>query len=60
MTEVGEYGLALEDMAGILAHGKTAITDQERDDMLGLARRMKMEEDKSSVSRALGGGPWAE
>ena len=28
VTEVGEYGLALEDMAGILAHGKIAITDR--------------------------------
>ena len=37
MTEVGEYGLALEDLAAILAHGKTAITDQERADMLALA-----------------------
>lgn len=59
MTEAGEYGLALEDMAGILAHGKTAITGQERDDMLGLARRVKMEEDKSSVSRALAACPRA-
>jgi hypothetical protein len=47
-------------MAGILAHDKTAIADQERDDMLGLARRMKMEEDKSSVSRALAACPRAE
>ena len=60
MTVVDEYGLALEDMAGILAHGKTAITDQERGNMLGLGRRMKMEEDKSSVSRALAACPWAE
>ena len=59
MIQVGEHGLALEDMAGILAHDKTAITDQERDDMLGLARRMKMEEGKSSVSRALAAGPRA-
>ena len=51
MIQVGEYGLALEDMAGILAHDKTAIAGQERDDMFWLARRMKMEEDKSSVSR---------
>lgn len=59
MTEVGEYGVAPEDMAGILTHDKTAITDQERDDMLGLARRMKMEEDKSCVSRALAACPQA-
>ncbi len=43
VTEAGEYGLALEDMAGILAHDKTAITDQERGDMLALAARMKLE-----------------
>jgi hypothetical protein len=60
VTQVGEYGLAREDIAGILAHDKTAITDQERDDMLGLARRMKMEEDKSCVSRALAACPRAE
>ena len=35
--EVGEYGLALEDMAGMLAHGKIAITGAEREDMLALA-----------------------
>ena len=42
MTEVGEYGLALEDMAGMLAHGQVAITDQERDDMLALAGQMEI------------------
>jgi hypothetical protein len=34
VTEVGEYGLALADMAGMLACGKIAVTDQERGDML--------------------------
>jgi hypothetical protein len=43
VTDIGEYGLALEDMAGMLAHGKIAITDQERSDMLALADRMKMD-----------------
>ncbi len=43
VVEVGEYGLALEDMAGMLAYGKIAVTDQERGDMLGLVRRMKMD-----------------
>jgi hypothetical protein len=43
VTEVGEYGLALEDMAGMLAHGQIAITDQERDDILALARQMEMD-----------------
>ena len=42
-AEVGEYGLALEDMAGMLAHGKIAITGAEREDMLALAGRMKLE-----------------
>ena len=45
VIEVGEYGLALEDMAGMLAHGGIAITDQERGDMLALAGRMKAEGD---------------
>ena len=36
VVEVGEYGLALEDMAGMLAHGKIAITGTEREDMLAL------------------------
>ena len=40
--EVGEYGLALEEIAGALAQDKTAITDQERGDMLALAARMKI------------------
>jgi hypothetical protein len=39
--EVGEYGLALEEIAGALAQDKTAITDHERGDMLALAARMK-------------------
>lgn len=48
---VGEYGLALEEMAGVLAQAGTSITDQERGDMLALARRMKMDDDL--VPRAL-------
>jgi hypothetical protein len=58
VTEVGEYGLALHDMASILAHHKTAITDQERSDMLALAERMKSEGD--AVRRALESCPRAE
>jgi hypothetical protein len=58
VTEVGEYGLALDDMATILAHGKTAITDQERSDMLALAERMKSE--GGAVRRALESCPRAE
>jgi hypothetical protein len=49
VTEVGEYGLALEDLAAILAHGKTAITDQERADMLALGRKMTLRQDLAGV-----------
>ena len=38
VTEVGEYGLALDDMTAILAHGKIAITDRERRDLPGPGR----------------------
>jgi hypothetical protein len=51
VTEVGEYGLALEDMAGMLAYHKIAISYQERGDMLALARRMKIDD---LVPRTLG------
>jgi len=54
--EVGEYGLALEEMAGALAQAKTPITDQERSDMLALTRTMKMDD---LVPRALGFCPHA-
>lgn len=49
--EVGEYGLALEEIAGELAQHAIAITDQEREDMLVLAQHMTMEDDL--VPRAL-------
>jgi hypothetical protein len=42
--EVGEYGLALEDIAGALAQDKIAITDQERSGMLALVRSMRMDD----------------
>jgi hypothetical protein len=58
VTEAGEYGLALDDMAKILAHGKIAITDQERGDMLALAERMTSE--GGAVPRALEACPQAE
>ena len=58
VTEVGEYGLALEDMAGILAYDRIAITDQERGDMLALAERMGTEGD--IVRHALESCPRAE
>jgi hypothetical protein len=49
VTEVGEYELALEDLAAILAHGNTAITDQERADMLALGRKMTLRHDLADV-----------
>jgi hypothetical protein len=58
VIEVGEYGLALEDLAGMLAHGKVAITGQERGDMLALAGRMNAEGD--AVRRALESCPRAD
>jgi|ERR1035441_138256 hypothetical protein len=51
---VGEYGLALEEIAGALAQDKIPITDQERGDMLALAARMKMD---NLVPHALGFWP---
>ena len=50
VIDVDEYGLALEDMAGILAHAKAPVTDQERAGMLALARKMHMDD---LVSRLL-------
>ena len=58
VTEVGEYGLALDDMAKILAYGKIAITDRERGDILALAERMKSED--GAVPQALEACPRAE
>jgi hypothetical protein len=40
---VGEYGLALEELAGYLALAGTPITDQERNDMMALAAKMQMD-----------------
>ena len=59
VTEVGEYGLVLEDMAVMLAHGKVAITSQERRDLLALAARMKAEEG-DAVRRTIESCPQAE
>ena len=53
--EVGEYGLALEEIAGTLGQDTIAITGQERGNMLGLAARMKLEGDL--VPRALAACP---
>jgi hypothetical protein len=62
VIEVGGYGLALEDMAGMLARGEVAITGQERGDMLALFGRMKTEGDvmrraPESCPRAGAAGP---
>ena len=53
--EVGEYGLALEEIADTLAQDTIAINDQERRDMLALAARMKLE--GGLVPRALAACP---
>ena len=55
VIDVGEYGLALEDIAGILAQDAIAITGQERGDMLALAARMNLHGDL--VPRALAACP---
>lgn len=44
VIDVDEYGLALEDMVGILAHAGAPVTDQERAGMLALARTMHMDD----------------
>ncbi len=44
VIDADEYGLALEDMAGILAHAGAPVTDQEQAAMLALARMMEMDE----------------
>jgi hypothetical protein len=43
VVEVGEYGLALEDLAAMLAYNKIVVTDQERGDIVALARQMGMD-----------------
>jgi hypothetical protein len=43
--DVGEYGLALEEIADTLAQDTIAVTNQERADMLALAARMNLEGD---------------
>jgi hypothetical protein len=48
--DVGEFGLALEEMAGTLAHRQIPIADQERSDMLALNNTMQMDD---RVPRAL-------
>ena len=43
-VEVGEYGLALENIAGAVAQATVAITDQERSNILALTRTMNMDD----------------
>ena len=47
--EVGEYGLALEEIAGALAQAKTPVTDQKRSDMLALTATMKLDHSISAA-----------
>lgn len=53
--DVGDYGLALEEIAGTLAQDVIAITGQERGDMLALAEEMNLEGDL--IARALAACP---
>jgi len=55
-TEVGEYGLALAEIAGTLAQDQIAITGKERGDTLALARHRTMDD---LVPSALGSCPRA-
>jgi hypothetical protein len=55
VIDVGEYGLALEDIAGTLAQDAIAVTDRERLDMMTLADRMNLE--GGLVPRALAACP---
>jgi len=54
--EVGEYGLALEEIAAALGHARVPVTDQERSDMLALTATMTMDD---LVPRALASCPRA-
>jgi len=44
VIDAGEYGLALEDITGILAYDRAPVTDQERDDIVTLSRTMHMDD----------------
>lgn len=44
VIDVGEYGLALEDIVGILAWDQAPVTDQERDDIAALSQTMGMDD----------------
>jgi hypothetical protein len=49
--DVGELGLALEQMADALSEENLALSDDERADMLSVAERMKIVD---RISRVLG------
>lgn len=49
-VDVGELGLALEQMADVLSEEDLAVSDDERTDMLALADRMKI---SNRIRRAL-------
>ena len=67
VIDMDEYGLALEDMVGILAQASAPVTNQEQAGMLALARKMRMDDLVSRVLRCCpsagqasapgGGGP---
>ncbi len=44
LIEVGEYALALEEIAGVPGLAGAAITGQQRGDMLALGPQMKMDD----------------
>ena len=43
VVDVGEYGLALEDLAAMLSYDKIVLCDEERSDMAVLARQMQID-----------------
>ena len=56
--DVGEYGLALEEIADALAQDAIAITGEERGDMLALAARMNLEGDLERRSGSCQAASW--
>jgi hypothetical protein len=52
VIDVGEYVLALEDLAAMLAYDKITPTDQERDDIKALAQQMRIDLGSSWHSQA--------
>jgi hypothetical protein len=43
VVDVGEYGLALEDLVAMIDYDKIAVTDQERSDIAGLSHQMRLD-----------------